>query len=89
MYDLAKAYEAWDALDFRKAYEYMDGLKHQLIRDRRTHRTFLMMDYLDQISEQTGILEKLQFIPVLIRNKKHMEILRESGIIHSSKIYLE
>lgn len=83
VYSMAKAYEAWDALDFRCAYEYMDELKRQLLRDRRTHRTFLMMDFLKRIERQTEILEKLQCIPALIRNKKNMEILKETSIIHA------
>ena len=82
VYGLAKAYEAWDALDFRRAYDHMDELKQQLLRDRRTHRIFLMMDFLDKIGKQTELLEKLQYIPSLIHNKKNMEILKEPGMIH-------
>ena len=82
VYLLAKSYEGWDALDFRRAYEYMDILKIQLERDVRTHRRFLLMDFLDDIRIQREILENLQCIPGLINNKKNMEILKQVKLIH-------
>ena len=40
VYLLAKAYEAWDALDFLPAYEHMSALNKQLHRDRKQHKKF-------------------------------------------------
>ncbi len=83
VYLLAKSYEGWDALDFPRAYEYMDQLKKELDRDVRTHKRFLLMDYLDVINIQKEILEKLQCIPGLINDKKNVEILKRSKLMHS------
>lgn len=51
-YLLAKAYEAWDALDFKPAHENMSILIHQLRRDRNTHQDFLIMDFCTQLEKQ-------------------------------------
>ncbi len=83
VYLLAKSYEGWDSLDFRRAYEFMDKLKAELERDSRIHRRFILMDYIDRIREQTAILENLQCIPGLINSKKNVEILKQPQLMHS------
>lgn len=37
---LAKSYEAWDALDFPRAYENIRQLNREICRDKKTHRNF-------------------------------------------------
>ena len=45
VYLLAETYEAWDALDFIPAYQNITILNRQLRRDRKMHKTFLIMDF--------------------------------------------
>lgn len=80
VYLLAKTYEAWDALNFIPAYEYMKKLNAQIRRDRM-HRKFLLMDCAEELQEQEIILNQLKEIPVLTQEKKHVEILRKKEII--------
>lgn len=74
-YLLARAYEAWDALDFPAAYENLHSLNREIRRDRRTHRQFLLMDFAEHLEQQEEILSRLIKIPGLISQKKQMEIL--------------
>lgn len=74
---LAKSYEAWDALDFPAAYEYMRQLNREIRRDRRTHRQFLLMDYAEHLAAQEEVLQRLMYIPELIAGKRQMEILSD------------
>lgn len=78
---LAKSYEAWDALDFPVAYEYMRQLNREIKRDRRTHRQFLLMDYAEHLSAQEEVLRRLVQIPALIGEKKQMEVLSDRQYI--------
>lgn len=80
-YLLAKGYEAWDALDFPVAYEYMRQLNREIKRDRRTHRRFLLMDYADHLAAQEEVLARLVRIPALISEKKQMEVLSDRKYI--------
>lgn len=78
VYLLANVYEAWDALDFPRAYAYITRLNRELKRDRRMHGQFLMMDMVELLEEQERILEPLNELSVLIRDKKQMQILTSS-----------
>ncbi len=78
---LAKSYEAWDALDFSVAYEYMCQLNREIKRDRRTHRQFLLMDYAEHLARQEKVLQRLVRIPALISEKKQMEVLSDKQYI--------
>lgn len=81
VYLLAKAYEAWDALDFKSAYEYISTLNSQLRRDKRTHRDFLIMDFCGELEKQEEILGFMKDIPSLVKERKNMEILQTKEII--------
>lgn len=74
-YLLAKGYEAWDALDFPTAYEYLCQLNREIRRDRKTHKQFLLMDYEEHLAAQEAVLSELVKIPKLIAEKKQMEVL--------------
>lgn len=80
-YLLAKSYEAWDALDFPVAYEYMCQLNREIKRDKKTHQKFLLMDFAEHLSHQEDVLQKLTQIPDLISKKKQMEVLSDSDYI--------
>ncbi len=80
-YLLAKSYEAWDALDFSEAYEYMRQLNREIRRDRRTHRQFLLMDYAEHLCAQEEVLGRLVQIPELIAAKRQMEVLTDRQYI--------
>ncbi len=81
VYLLAKAYEAWDALDFVTAYENMAKLNQQLKRDRMTNGTFLLMDFYDALNRQERILLGLRQIPALVRERRNMDILKDAELI--------
>ena len=76
-YFLAKGYEAWDALDFPAAYEYICQLNREIRRDRKTHKQFLLMDYAEHLAAQEEVLSRLVKIPKLIAEKKQMEVLSD------------
>ena len=80
---LAKAYEAWDALDFRDAYENMKELNKQIKRDERYNPKFLLVDFSAKIEWQTQQLESLQVIPGYLKEKKNVEILKNNQIMHA------
>lgn len=82
VYLLAKAYEAWDSLDFGPAFENVGQLNSQLKRDRM-HRDFLLMDYSGQLRKQEQILANVREIPELVKQKKNMEILGNKDVIVS------
>lgn len=83
VYLLSRAYEEWDGLDFVPACEAMSKLKKELERDRRLHPEFLMMDLLPRIEEQAKLLECLQTIPGLLREKKNLQILQNRELMHA------
>lgn len=83
VYLLAKAYEAWDALDFIPAAEYMEKLNQQLRRDRIMHQDFLLMDFSGKLECQENILRYLKEIPELVKEHKNMDILKDKNIIAS------
>ena len=72
---LALMYEYWDALEFTKAYEVAVQLNKELWRDRKLHKTFILMDYINELKIQENLLASLKNIPYLIREKKHFEVL--------------
>ncbi|MDO5423018.1 MAG: TIGR02710 family CRISPR-associated CARF protein [Eubacteriales bacterium] len=77
VYLLARVYEAWDALEFTAAYDYISILNRQLKRDRITHGTFLLMDFYETLQKQEKILQNLQQIPGLIQERKNIDILTD------------
>lgn len=81
VYLLAKAYEAWDALDFVAAYDTMVCLNKELKRDRMIHPVFLLMDCCEQLDKQEKILEHLQNIPGMIKTRNSFKILRSKDLI--------
>lgn len=81
VYLLAKAYEAWDALDFLPAYEHMSALNKQLRRDRKINQKFLMMDFCALLEQQETILSYLKEIPSLMKSKNEMQILKNKDMI--------
>ncbi len=83
VYTLAKAYEAWDALDFEPAYQQMLLLHKQIMRDGRLHPEYLMVDFKEKIGVQRQYLEQLNRIPELQKQKKQAEILKSDEMIHA------
>lgn len=59
IYLSALVYEYWDALDFPKAWDMIKKLNHELERDGRLHRTYVMMDYRTQFKKQEWIKEEV------------------------------
>ena len=82
-YLLAKAYEAWDALDMEPAYLYMQQLNRELDRDGRINRHYMLMDLKDDFRVQEEALKHLQKIPELMEQRKKQAILMERDTIHS------
>lgn len=80
-YLLAKVYEAWDALDFVPAYETIVQLNNQLKRDQIMHGTFLLMDFYKNLKIQEEILRQLQQIPVMIKERKNADILKNKKLM--------
>jgi CRISPR-associated protein (TIGR02710 family) len=80
-YTLAASYEAWDALDFEKADEYMQSLNRSMTRDSKTHRTFLMMDFRNHFLKQGDILSHLCKIPGMLKERRQGEILKDKDIM--------
>ena len=81
VYYLSCTYEYWDALDFPKAYESINILNKQLMRDSRLNNHYILMDFLDKLLHQESILEALKEIPQIIAEKKNMEILKNKEYI--------
>lgn len=81
VYLLAKAYEAWDALDFVPAYEAMVSLNKELERDRKMYPAFLLMDCRERLGRQEKILERLQNIPKMIKERENFEVLKTKDLI--------
>lgn len=82
VYLLSKAYEAWDALDFENSYKYMCRLNRELARDR-LHKEFMLMNERSILTKQEEILAKLNEIPGLIKEKRNIEILKDTEVIHA------
>ena len=80
-YQLAVAYEAWDALDFPRAGEAMRALNSRMQRDSRTHANFLMMDYRERLTDQEILLNQLGRIPALIKDKRQKDILQDKNLM--------
>ena len=83
VYLLASSYEAWDALDFIPAYENMLQLQHEIERDRKLHRDYLLMDYSRHIDRQRIMLGYLSRIPPLQEARNMQAILEDTDILHS------
>ena len=81
VYDLALAYEHWDALEFPAAYETMRSLTRELERDSRLNRDFLMMDFLPTLKKQETILKQLNELSGILKEKRNMDILKEKDYI--------
>lgn len=80
VYLLACTYEAWDALDFVPAYEYITTLNRELHRDQM-HKGYLLMDYMEHLENQEKILENLKDIPKYMKEKKNDKILSNKETI--------
>lgn len=81
VYYLALTYEYWDSLEFSKAYETICILTRELEWDFRLNRSFLMMDFLPTLKKQEGILEKLNELSGLLKEKRNMDILTRQDLI--------
>lgn len=81
VYNLALAYEQWDALEFPEAYETMCALTRELERDSRLNRDFLMMDFLPVLKRQEAILKQLNELSGILKEKRNMDILKEKDYI--------
>ena len=75
--------KAWDALDFEAANAYMKRLNQNMSRDSRTHKTFLMMDFRKLFLRQGEILSRLSNIPLMVRERRQEEILRNKDMMSS------
>lgn len=80
-YMLAVAYESWDALDFVKANDAMSRLNQAMLRDRRTHQTFLLMDFREHFVKQGKLLGELKRIPGLLKESKQKDILQDKELM--------
>ena len=80
-YDLARAYEHWDALEFQEACKAMRSLTEALERDYRLNRDFLMMDFLPTLKKQACILKQLDELFVMLKERRHMEVLKKKEYI--------
>lgn len=83
VFNLALAYEHWDALEFAQAYEAMQILTKSLERDFRLNRKFLMMDFLPILKRQEEILKSLNTLSDLLKEKRNMDILTNQELIVS------
>jgi len=81
-YLLARAYEAWDALDFVPAHYYMKILNARLQRDRIYHN-YLLMNERSKLMSQEKILSILAVIPELLEEKRNVEILKNREVVHA------
>lgn len=81
VYLLSCVYEAWDALEFAKAYEKIVILNKQIRRDRKTHSNFLMMDFVDILEKQESILKILSEMMDLLMQKQHAKIMEQNYYI--------
>ena len=77
---LARAYEAWDALEFSAAYDHMNRLKREIDRDKSLHPEFLLADLSERIHTQCGVLKELRVIPTYIRDRKQQELLKKKPV---------
>lgn len=78
---LARVYEAWDALDFTKAYSDIKVLNKELERDRMLNSSFLLMDKFYDLKKQEDILKALAQIPILLSEKRNIDILTQKEIM--------
>lgn len=72
----AVLYEYWDALDFPNAWEAAKKLNRDLERDCRLHKTYVMMDYRSQLKIQEEILEHLNEVSQMIKEKRSFAVLQ-------------
>ncbi len=72
----AVLYEYWDALDFPNAWEAAKKLNRDLKRDCRLHKTYVMMDYRSQLKIQEEILEHLNEVSQMIKEKRSFAVLQ-------------
>lgn len=77
-YLLAAAYEHWDALEFKPAYEKICQLNKEIARDKFLHQSFLLVDMERHFLAQERILAPLCEIPELIRERRSFQILTDN-----------
>ena len=75
---LASAYEKWDALDFCGAYGSMQELNSEIERDRQFSTNFVLMNQEEKLREQERILQPLNEIPGMLKEKRQKEILSDN-----------
>ena len=80
-YLLSCAYEAWDALDFPVASDYLLNLVSQLDRDSRSCENHIIVKKRMMIAKQCGYLTEMRNIPIMTKEKKQPEILKTKEII--------
>ncbi len=78
---LTCAYEAWDALDFVNASDYMTELIRQIKRDGRNYPGNVLVNTGSILGRQGDYLSVLATIPKLINEKKQKEILKNKDMI--------
>ena len=83
VYLLARAYEAWDALNFGEAFTYIETLNGQLRRDRMMNGTFLLMDCCELLQKQEEILGYLREIPGMLKKKCNADIIKSKNIMYA------
>lgn len=76
IYLTAVLYEYWDALDFPNAWKAAKKLNRDLERDCRLHKTYVMMDYRKQLKTQEEILERLNEVSDMIKEKRPFAVLQ-------------
>lgn len=81
VYLLALMYEHWDALEFTEAYDISVQLNKELYRDRKLHKSFILMDYISGLKRQEELLEALKEIPLIIKEKRNYEVLKSEKYI--------
>ena len=79
IYLTAVLYEYWDALDFPNAWAAAKKLNRELERDCRLHKTYVMMDYRSQLKTQEDILERLNEVSDMIKEKRPFAVLQNRG----------
>ena len=76
IYLAAVLYEYWDAPDFSNAWEAAKKLNRELERDCRLHKSYVMMDYREQLQIQEEILKHLNEVSQLIKEKRSFAVLQ-------------
>ena len=74
---LSGVYEAWDALEFRRAHQDIILLNKAIKRDKSVNSQFILMDFEEVLQQQESILAPLDEMEDLIKDKKNAYILSQ------------